>query len=229
MGRPFRKPRQCSSQLEIVTDPPVKYSETQSWTSSSLLERARATDQEAWNRLVSLYAPLVLMWCRRWNLNPEDTENVSQEVFLSVAGNLNAYRHDLPGSTFRGWLWTICRNKAIDLLRAGAPPASAPGGSDARTRLEQVPAQTSEGDDSARLSEERSLLLQRAIELIQSEFSQRDWQIFHSIVADGRRPDAVAEEIGVSRNTVYLVKSRVLKRVRDEFSGLIDDLDAGNE
>ena len=38
-------------------------------TSRSLLIRARANDAEAWDRLVALYAPLVMHWCRRWQLS----------------------------------------------------------------------------------------------------------------------------------------------------------------
>ena len=34
-------------------------------TRRSLLDRARAREAAAWDRLVSLYAPLVLAWCRR--------------------------------------------------------------------------------------------------------------------------------------------------------------------
>ena len=34
-------------------------------TSLSLLQRARANDQQAWARLTALYRPLVLFWCRQ--------------------------------------------------------------------------------------------------------------------------------------------------------------------
>lgn len=205
------------------------HDETLSRTSSSLLQRARERDQDAWVKLVSLYAPLVMRWCRRWSLSSADAENVCQEVFLAVSRSLDGFRHDSPGSTFRGWLWTICRGKAVDLLSAQAQDKVGEGGSDARRRLEAIPGPPHPRDDveaPETLSEERSLLLRQAISLIQTEFSERDWNIFHGLIVDGQEPQALAVQFDVSRNAVYLVKSRVLKRLRGEFSGLIDDLDS---
>ena len=37
-------------------------------TSRSLLNEARLADAAAWERLVTLYAPLVASWCRRCHL-----------------------------------------------------------------------------------------------------------------------------------------------------------------
>ena len=38
-------------------------------TSPSLLLRVQGNDQDAWTRLVNLYAPLVYHWCRRAGLD----------------------------------------------------------------------------------------------------------------------------------------------------------------
>src|SRR4051812_19850568 len=86
-------------------------------TSASLLDRIRADDPEAWRRFVQLYSPLVYSWCRRAGLNTEDTADLTQEVFRSVAGHVGSFRRDRPGDTFRGWLWTITRNKLRDFFR----------------------------------------------------------------------------------------------------------------
>src|SRR5262249_14847420 len=75
--------------------------------SLTLLQRARARQPAAWERLVALYAPLVLHWCRRAGLGDADAADVFQEVFRSVSEHLNEFRRDRPGDTFRGWLRTI--------------------------------------------------------------------------------------------------------------------------
>ena len=56
------------------------------------MERARLKEAEAWDKLVTLYGPLVYRWCRRWGLQPKDAENVGQEVFLRVFQGLAAFR-----------------------------------------------------------------------------------------------------------------------------------------
>ena len=63
-------------------------------TSRSLIDRVRADDAGAWERLVSLYAPLVAHWCRRWHLADADIADVFQEVFHAVATHLVEFRND---------------------------------------------------------------------------------------------------------------------------------------
>src|SRR6478672_4582250 len=53
-------------------------------TSLSLLERAKANDRSAWDRIVCLYAPLVYRWCRRFGLQEADALDVGQDVLRSV-------------------------------------------------------------------------------------------------------------------------------------------------
>src|SRR5437588_9992509 len=86
-------------------------------TSPSLLDRVKAGDAAAWERLVTLYAPLVFHWCRRWGLRDEDAADVFQDVFQSVAAHIATFHRDRRGDTFRGWLRTITRNKVHDYYR----------------------------------------------------------------------------------------------------------------
>ena len=51
---------------------------TPSGTSSSLIDRVKADEVGAWDRLVSLYAPLLYHWCRRSQLDAEDTVLVTE-------------------------------------------------------------------------------------------------------------------------------------------------------
>jgi RNA polymerase sigma-70 factor (ECF subfamily) len=71
-------------------------------TPLSLLERARRHDPAAWERLVALYRPLVLFWCRRGGMQGADAEDIGQEVFAAAAAGLDHFHHDQPGDTFRG-------------------------------------------------------------------------------------------------------------------------------
>src|SRR5215471_1548277 len=87
-------------------------------TSLSTLSRARTNDPEAWRRLVHLYSPLLRRWCAKAGLQPADTADVLQDLFAAVHHNLGGFRKNGPTDSFRGWLWTITRNKIRDHLRA---------------------------------------------------------------------------------------------------------------
>src|SRR6185369_14090212 len=108
-------------------------------TSLTLLQRVQASQPAAWERLVDLYAPLVLHWCRRGGLNGQDADDVFQEVFRSVAEHVGDFRRDRPGDSFRGWLRTITRNKVLDYFRRQQQQAVAAGGSDMQRQLLEVP------------------------------------------------------------------------------------------
>ena len=97
-------------------------------TSTSLLDRVKAGEAEAWERLADLYGPLVYGWCRQSGLQAEDAADVGQEVFGAVLARVERFRRDRPGDSFRGWLWTITRNKIRDHFRRRSGKAQAQGG-----------------------------------------------------------------------------------------------------
>ncbi len=203
-----------------MTGPGVSSGESQNLTSTSLLERARGQDKQAWERLVDLYTPLVYAWCRRSGLQPADAADVGQEVFRAVARGLAAFHRDRAGDTFRGWLRAIVRNKLRDFAatRKRNPPGV--GGSDAAHQIEQLPDQEPQEDVTA----DRQLLSQRALEFVRAEFEERTWQAFWLVVVEDAAPDEAARRLGTTLNAVYLSKSRVLRRLREEFADLIEYL-----
>jgi RNA polymerase sigma-70 factor (ECF subfamily) len=199
---------------------PVKKTDGASVTPLSLLERVRANDPAAWQRLMALYRPLVFFWCGRAGLRGPDTEDVAQEVFAAAAKCLPEFRHDRPGDTFRGWLRGITRNHVLLHFRRLQGRAQAEGGSDAWVQLQNVPdplAGPPEHEDT-----EVSQLYCRALELVRGEFEERTWQAFWLTVVEGRSPTALAAELGMSPSGVRQAKSRVLRRLKQEAGDLID-------
>jgi RNA polymerase sigma-70 factor (ECF subfamily) len=189
--------------------------------SSSLLVLARQGDTRAWDRLVRLTSPLVHRWCRRAGVPQADIPDVGQEVYKAVFGRLGAFRRDRPGDSFGGWLRTITRNKARDYWRRRRICLAAADGQ-GPPPWETLPA-GDEDEDAAELAEERRLLFQRAVGLIQGEFEAKTWQAFWRVEIDGQAPAEAADGLGVSLNAVYLARSRVRKRLREEFADLLDD------
>jgi RNA polymerase sigma-70 factor (ECF subfamily) len=183
--------------------------------------RLRAQDQAAWERLVHLYTPLVYSWCRKAGLREADALDVGQEVFKAVARKISTFRRDRPGDSFRGWLRVITRRKIADHFRRKGEVGQ--GGSDAQTRLQQLPAAELPDDDPETIQTEMSLLYRRALELIQAEFEPTTWQAFEAVMLQGLSPAEAAKTLTISVNAVYLAKSRILKRLRDEFEDLLDD------
>jgi RNA polymerase sigma-70 factor (ECF subfamily) len=186
-------------------------------TSLTLLERIRGRDEEAWRRLLHLYAPLVNRWCGLKGLRGQDAEDVQQEVFRAVAASLEGFRRDRAGDTFRGWLRGITRNKVLDHYRRRGSQPEAQGGTDAHRQLEQV----AEADIPDDPEEEVGGLYRRALELVRSEFEERTWNAFWRTAVEGQSPSDIATDLGVTPAAVRKAKSRVLHRLRQEIGDLI--------
>jgi RNA polymerase sigma-70 factor (ECF subfamily) len=191
------------------------YSQSGASTSSSLLERLKVQDPQAWERFVDLYGPLIYNWSRQTGLQPDDAADVMQDVFRSVTVSVTAFRHDGPSATFRGWLWTITRNKIRNLARQRAGRPDATGGTDAYLRLQELP---EELDEPSTMNRPGPSLAQRGLELVKAEFESRTWQAFWQVTVEDRRPAEVAASLGMSVGAVYMAKSRVLRRLRDELA-----------
>jgi len=185
----------------------------------SLIERARANDPESWERIVYLYSPLVYAWCRRFGLQDADTLDVSQDVMRSVYLSLGIFRKAHPNDSFRKWLKTITRNRVLDFLRRKGRAPAATGGD------EHPEATISDIDDSPEDCEsEQKTVLRRALEMVRAEFTPQTWDAFWRVTVDETPAGDVATTLGISTNAVYLAKSRVLRRLSDQFAELIDGL-----
>ncbi len=71
-------------------------------TAISLLERLRKPDPDAWERLIRIYTPLLLFWCRRLGLNDADAADLTQDVLVVLVKKLPEFQYQ-PGKSFRGW------------------------------------------------------------------------------------------------------------------------------
>ena len=202
----------------FATDAGVERGESDVETSASLLCRVRTFDPAAWARLVDLYGPLVYRWCVRARLQPADAADVGQDVFAAVARTITRFRREREGDSFRGWLYTITRNKIRDRVRARRPTAV--GGSAAQRDLQQLPTPPDVEDDAS--GADRGYLIRRAVELVQRDFEPDTWAAFWRSAVDGQPADEVAAALGMTRNAVYLAKARVRKRLAEEFAGLIE-------
>jgi RNA polymerase sigma-70 factor (ECF subfamily) len=184
-------------------------------TASSLVAGVKALDPVAWQRLAVLYGPLVYGWARRAGVRGEDAADITQEVFRAVAVRAPHLQHGRPGDTFRGWLWTVTRNKLGDFWRQRAHQPVATGGSTAQELLALV----AQDDASASGPPGPDGLVRRAVEVVRAEFEVRSWEAFWQVTVDGRAAADVARELGITANAVYVARSRILRRLREVLAG----------
>jgi RNA polymerase sigma-70 factor (ECF subfamily) len=185
-------------------------------TSLSLVRRLKLKRPDAWQRMAQLYAPLVFHWCRCAKLQPADADDVVQEVFRTVDEKIATFQHGAAQQTFRGWMRAITRNKLGDVIRRRKASAQPVGGTDGQLQALAVPDPEVLHDEATHDEEEFDELYRRAVDFIREEFQPKSWNAFWKVVIDGRSAADVAHELGISTNAVYVAKSRILNRLREE-------------
>lgn len=196
-----------------MTDPAGSPS---SLTRYSLIARASCSDARAWRDLVELYEPLVHHWCRRCDLDWHAVADCTQETFAAVARGLERFEHPQTGGAFRGWLWTIARNKIRDHQRRMRRQVRGAGGGTALRWFRELsgPAVLPLEEPTDPVQWEG--LVRRAVAQVQAEFEPRSWQAFWRSAVEGIATAVVAAELGVSAAAVRQSRSRILRRLRQQ-------------
>jgi RNA polymerase sigma-70 factor (ECF subfamily) len=190
-------------------------------TRPSLLLRIRdAADSDSWSEFADVYGPLVRAYCRRWGLQDADARDVEQEVLAQVSRSIAAFEYEPARGRFRDWLGTVTRRKIARLLERSKDRRGT-GGDDANARLAALEAS---GTDPEWTSDFHARILETAFARVRPCFEASTWDAFARVWADGQPAARVADETGLSIDSVYAAKSRVLKRLREEVLSLAEDL-----
>lgn len=78
---------------------------------SALIDQCRQQDAAAFESIVNRYKNKVYNFVYRMISNPEDAEDITQEVFLRVYTRIHRFRGD---SSFQTWLFRIATNLCVD-------------------------------------------------------------------------------------------------------------------
>ena len=171
-------------------------------------------ENAAWTEMVNRYFDRIYRWCLEAGLEPHAAADVSQEVFVSALGSMHRFQRD-DSSSFGGWLRRICQRRISDFLRRRQEVAV--GGTDAVKFFSQLtPIQQSlygSGQKAIEfaIDDERVLA---AIAIAQSEFEESTWRAFWMSTVEGLSTTETAFELGLTKNAVYLAKSRISKRLK---------------
>lgn len=170
---------------------------------------------------MSVHGVLVYGWSRKAGLTEHDSADILQEVFRVVFEKIDLFRRVGPGDSFRGWLWGITKRKIQDFYRRQLARPAGAGGTTAHARLIEIPEPQLDEIAEVNSPQTRRLLLHQALELVRIEFEPTTWQAFWRVAVDGQSAADVAADLALSIGAVYTAKSRVLRRVREEFSELL--------
>ncbi|MBB02740.1 MAG: hypothetical protein CMJ47_08850 [Planctomyces sp.] len=192
-------------------------------TSMTMLNGAKEGSAAAWQELVERYRPWIVRQCIRSGLSRDDAENISQEVFIDLFQRISNFERSRQGS-FRKWLSLISRSRMVDSIRVFAKRKE-------ELADPQQMSQVTQADDTKTLSAlaptARTMeRFEATMERLKKTFKERDIEILVRLATGTQSPKEIAEELGTSVNVVYLVKSRMMKQIKEaaeEFPEIDED------
>ena len=199
------RPRQAGLDNRVTSDRPAGADAARD--ADDLIERiARVADREAFAELFRRFAPRIKSYLKRLGCETGQAEELTQETMVMVWRR--AAMFDRRRASASTWLFTIARNKRIDLLRRERRPEIDP------TDPALVP-------DPAPSAEEPLLLRQRAGRLAAAlaELPHEQAELIRLAYFDEHSQSAIAEArrlpLGTVKSRLRLALSRLRRSLEE--------------
>ena len=191
-------------------------------TRPTLLLRIRdAHDVHAWTQFAEIYAPLIHRFARKNGLQDADASDLAQDVLSAVAKSIGNFDYDPKVGRFRSWLFTVARNRMNTQLAKQSRQPRGSGDTGVHLALASQPHDVA---DLERMWDEEyeQRLFHWASEKVRGQFTESTWQAFWQTGVENRPAPDVAKELDLTVGAVYIAKSRVLARLKEQIEQVDD-------
>ena len=188
-------------------------------TKASLLLRLRnQADNDAWALFTEIYAPLILALAKKWGLQDSDAADLVQEVMAEVARTISKFEYKPELGKFRSWLFKIANRTLWRLQNKSTKQARGTGDTEMLQFIHNVESKEADQLEAEWNEQYQRQLFTWAAEQLRQTAVESTWKAFWETAVHGRKPDTVAEELGLSIGSVYVAKNRMLKKIRQKIA-----------
>ena len=194
-------------------------------TRYSLLSRLQNWDDgESWKVFFDTYWQLIYSFAIKSGLTETEAQDVVQETIISVAKDIQKFKHDRKLGSFKGWLRNLTRWRIADQMRKRAGAGWEATATDACELAAVETVETADpsdpGPEAAWDEEWQTNLMSAAMERVKHRVKEEHYQMFDLYVVKDWPVNKVAEILGVSAARVYLAKHRVAALIKIEMRRL---------
>ena len=195
-------------------------------TRPSLIARVKdLTDAESWSEFYHFYQPLLMRYLRHLGMKEDMAHDLIQDVFIRLLHALPAFELSNSRGRFRSYLWKLTYSALVDRARQVKVRQHAEEEWVKRFKI---------GDESEGRKLETELdeinhqrFLEMALSRVRTVASATAWTCFEERMLRDRPAAAIAGELGISVNAVFVCASRVLTMSPGIVSGGAIDLNPG--
>lgn len=181
-------------------------------TTTKLIEDLRdPANAEAWGAFDGRYRPILIGFAVRLGFAHADAEELAQRALVEFARAYREGRYERGRGRLSSWLIGIARNTGMAMRRSIAEGGRLGGG----TRLEEMPG---EGELTRVWAREReqAILGEALAQLRASErLEAHTFRAFELFALRGVPASEVAEQCGIAVDSVYVIKNRLTRRLRE--------------
>lgn len=179
---------------------------------SLLMRVCNLRDGRSWSEFHAIYRPLIFGYLRGLRIKEHDADDLTHEVFCRLLVSLPNFKLNRQKGRFRTYLWRLTYNTLVDRARRKK----------VRDRAEEewVRRFCEANESQSRQLEEtfiwrhRKRILEVALPRVRATVSPMAWACFEARLVHRRPAAEIAEELGITANSVYVYASRVLQEVR---------------
>lgn len=208
-------------------------------TPSSFLDDLRNKRTEAWERFSLLYGRLILFWLKNAGIPREERQDMLYDIIIVVMESIDNFHRQPYVGSFRSWLKGVVDNIIHDRQRkyreqSGAhgvyePDSSvieSPHSSVLQTILKQEQEDNKKNSPqptSPHALDEDNLFAKGLMQVLGTQFSQRDISIYYQLVHEKKNSTQVGQLMGLSSDNVRKIRQRINNYLKANF-GDLDDL-----
>ncbi len=186
-------------------------------TTTQLLHQLQQEDApQAWEALCNHFQPIIIHFGRELGLTSDQAEDAAQETLMAFVKALRNGRYDREKGRLSAWLFGIAK-RVIYNVRSQAKHTSG-----LQTHNTQGYSESPD-EQSIKLTWEtqwQRIILSRCLQRVRSEVDPGVYEAFRLYALLDTPPEQVAKHLDISRNAVYIAKTRVLSRLRAYVSQL---------
>lgn len=183
---------------------------------TSLVELAKAGDQQAFAELYNRYFDPVYDFVARMTRNRDEAADIAQDTFLKAMNALGGLQ---KGASFKSWIFTIARNTALNRLEKASRtrPLTFEDNEGDEVSFDVVDTDRfSDPEEAAQAGAIASLVWEAAAGLDPKQFSLLDLHL-----RQGLDSGEIADVLGVTKNNGYVMLNRLKKAVEEAIGAFI--------
>lgn len=189
----------------------------------AVLRECESGSPGGWREFYQRYAPAVYRVCRMRGFKSHDCEDILQTVMVTVAQHIRTFQYEKQRGKFRNWVRQITESRIVDFVRRQ------------RTRekpCDEILRHTMDASPTPAEIWDQQWLLQDihyCLDKLARETAPRRIEAFKMYVLDGVSADETAKRLGMTRGHVYVIRTLLLKAIREQISRLDAADDEGGD